>query len=292
MIRTLRENFDEVNIIIPFWAKSAATLLALGGSSIIMDEFGEGGPLDAQIGKASEDGPYFERESALNDEHSLNRVETRFKEMYEAMYLRIYQHNGINIHKTELSKQLLKHLSQFYDPLLRQINPYKLGEKRRILDIGGQYANRIMSQFGTVSSVEIRRLLQDYLVNACPDHGYVVDYAILSRFLGNKVKKTSEISPQYQEAITDLSLLFIENTDEDETIIDVFYKPAITNQKTPDHANDQTTPTPEDSQENIGLTALENQLIKNDKNSGDEKERNLKSVTAPNPEAGDGTSEE
>lgn len=51
IIRTLRMNFKTVNIIIPFWAKSAATLLSLGGSNIIMDEFGEFGPLDAQLGK-------------------------------------------------------------------------------------------------------------------------------------------------------------------------------------------------------------------------------------------------
>ena len=31
IIRTLKQNFETVNIVIPFWAKSAATLLSLGG---------------------------------------------------------------------------------------------------------------------------------------------------------------------------------------------------------------------------------------------------------------------
>jgi ClpP class serine protease len=35
MIRTFRKNFEHVNIIVPFWAKSAATLLSLGGTKII-----------------------------------------------------------------------------------------------------------------------------------------------------------------------------------------------------------------------------------------------------------------
>ena len=34
IIRTLRDSFEAVNIVVPFWAKSAATLLALGGSTI------------------------------------------------------------------------------------------------------------------------------------------------------------------------------------------------------------------------------------------------------------------
>ena len=144
IIRTLRKNFTTVNIIIPFWAKSAATLLSLGGTKIIMDEAAEFGPLDAQLGKARDDSPEFDSESALNDESSLSIIETRFKEMYESIYIRIYEHKKINIPKVELSKQLFENLSKFYDPLLKQIDPYKLGEKRRKLDIGAQYAKRIL----------------------------------------------------------------------------------------------------------------------------------------------------
>ena len=114
IIKTLRHNFTVVNIIVPFWAKSAATLLSLGGSKIIMDEFGEFGPLDAQLGKARDDSPEIERESALNDEHSLRRIETRFKEMFETIFIRIYEHKKINIPKAELSQQLFENLSKFY----------------------------------------------------------------------------------------------------------------------------------------------------------------------------------
>lgn len=173
-----------VNIIVPFWAKSAATLVSIGGSNIIMDEFGEFGPLDAQIGKAREDSPEFDRESALNDEHSISRIEVRLKEMYEAMYIRIYEHKKININKSELSNQLLSNLSRFYEPLLNKIDPYKLGEKRRKLDIGAHYARRILLQFGKADRDKARALV-DYLVNGCPDHGYVIDYDIMTGFLDN-----------------------------------------------------------------------------------------------------------
>lgn len=208
IIRTLRKNFETVNIIVPFWVKSAATLLSLGGSKIVMDEFGEFGPLDAQIGKEREDSPEFDRESALNDEHSLKRIEMRFKEMYEEMYISIYEHKQINIPKLEASKQLLKNLSNFYKPLLEQIDPYKLGEKRRFLEIGEKYATRILLQFTSIDE-EARRSFVDYLVNGCPDHGYVIDYDIVKVFLNNVFTPEEFAGIQYKGALTEFALLLL-----------------------------------------------------------------------------------
>ena len=215
IIRTLRNNFETVNIIVPFWAKSAATLLALGGSSIIMDEFAEFGPLDAQIAKEKDDSPYYERESALNDEHSLDRIETRYKMMYQSMYLDMYENDKISIHKNLLSKQLLNASLKFYEPLLKQINPYRLGEKRRILDLGKDYAEKILAQFNSTISTKKSILLVDYLVNRCSDHGFIIDYNTISIFLGDTVKESKEISAEYANALTDLSGYLIDpNTDD------------------------------------------------------------------------------
>jgi hypothetical protein len=187
IIRTLRANFKKVNVVVPFWAKSAATLVSLGGSTIIMDEFAEFGPLDAQLGEARDDSPEIERVSALNDEHSLRRVETRFKEMFETIFIRIYEHKKINIPKSELSKQLFENLSKFYEPLLKQIDPYKLGEKRRKLDIGSQYAFRILARYSEINDAQKIREFVDFLVDGCPDHGYVIDYDLMSKFLTTTV---------------------------------------------------------------------------------------------------------
>jgi hypothetical protein len=207
IIRTFRKNFETVNIIVPWWAKSAATLISLGGSRIIMDEFGEFGPLDAQIGKEREDSPEYDRESALNDEHSLQRIETRFKEMYEAMYLRIYEHQKINMPKNEVSRQLLENLSNFYKPILSQINPYKLGEKRRMLEIGEKYALRILTQFGK-TDIEKTRKFVEYLINECPDHGFIIDFDLVSLFLNN-IHTPDIFGGDYKEALSDLALLLL-----------------------------------------------------------------------------------
>ena len=124
--------------------------------------------------------------------------------------MRIYQHKNINIPKSELSKQLFKNLSLFYKPLLEQIKPYKLGENRRKLDIGGQYARRILLQFGSIKEPQSIRLLVDFLVEGCPDHGYVIDYDLLKLFLPTGVEMSNTWGADYSSQLTNLSFTLIE----------------------------------------------------------------------------------
>lgn len=219
IIRTLRNNFETINIIVPFWAKSAATLLSLGGTKIIMDEFGEFGPLDIQIAKERDDSPGFDRESALNDEYSLKRIENRSQTMFNNIFLNLYQASYIPINKNELSKQIFEYLAKFYEPLLKQLNPYKLGEKKRKLEIGEKYAERILALYNTNMTEVNKRQLVDYLINGCPDHGYIIDYSLISKFLPN-VMKSTEISKDYAKLLSNLSNLLIIN-DTDITFVDV-----------------------------------------------------------------------
>lgn len=217
IIKVLRNHFNEVNIIIPFWAKSAATLLALGGSNIIMNELGEMGPLDVQLLKEKDDSPEFDWESALNDEASLKRIEQRAQESYLRLYEATYISDQVRIHKSEISKQIFEFISGFYKPLLEQINPYKIGEKRRKLDIGAQYANKILIQYAPKMEPRLRKDLVDYLIYECPDHSYIIDYELLTKFLPN-VKEASEIDMQYKAALTKVSNYFIASEEEENLI--------------------------------------------------------------------------
>lgn len=204
IIRTLRNNFDNVNVIVPFWAKSAATLLSLGANSIIMDEFGEFGPLDIQIGVEKDDSPEVKMESTLNDEYSVRRIEARAQELYHQMFVNLHSSNEVKINKNELSNQLLQYLSSFYKPLLKQINPYNLGRKKRLLDIGEQYAVRILTSYNPSPDLKKKEFLIDYLVNRCPDHGYVIDYNLISLFLDNVVL-SKDIGTEYEKYLSVLT---------------------------------------------------------------------------------------
>jgi len=212
IIRTLRNNFKIVNIIVPFWAKSAATLLSLGANKIIMDEFGEFGPLDIQIAVERDDSPEIDRESALNDEYSVRRIEARSQELYHQMFTSLYTSDDIKINKIELSKQLLEYLASFYKPLLSQINPYHLGRKKRMLEIGHHYADRILTTYYPTLPDRNKFYLIDYLVNGCPDHGYVIDYNLISQFLTNVVR-SSDLGNDYENKLSLISTELIMNGD-------------------------------------------------------------------------------
>jgi hypothetical protein len=226
MIRALRTNFEIVNVIVPFWAKSAATLLSLGATKIIMDEYGEFGPLDMQLGKTKDDGTGVEMESALNDELSIERIEERFKDMYESMYLRIYNNPGISINKNDVSQQVIDSLTKLYSSILGQINPYLLGDKKRKLDIATHYAKRILVQFNkdNVTQSESAELVE-FLVNGCPDHGYILDYTLMQQLLPKIVFKTSDISLEYKKAIGELSMFLMLDQKPSERSISFLYNP-------------------------------------------------------------------
>jgi hypothetical protein len=236
IIRSFRKNFEKVNMIVPLWAKSAATLMCLGASTLVMDEYAEFGPLDAQLAKARDDSPEFERESALNDEHSLKQVESHFKLMFETIYIRLFEHKKINIPKAELSNQLLSNLSKFYEPLLQQIDPYKLGDKRRKLDIGAHYAKRILFQFKTSRDPRAIRELVDFLVDGCPDHGYVIDYDLMSLYLDNVLTPIEFSGDEYAKELSNLSLLLM--TPEDIDFVGFVIKPKLESQVEEDIVNE------------------------------------------------------
>lgn len=210
IIRTLHTNFEKVNIVVPFWAKSAATLITLGGTLIVMDEYAELGPLDVQLKEESDENPDGKMASALIDEHSLNRIEKRAQELYHSMFLDFQTSKDIKVAKSKLSDQLLMYISQFYKPLLDKIDPYEIGRKKRYLEIGEKYAERILAQYNSINS-EDRIKFIDYIVNGCPDHSFIIDFDLISIFLPN-VKKSIYFGEKYANTLTELSMLFVKNT--------------------------------------------------------------------------------
>lgn len=50
IIRILRRRYDHIGVIIPGWAKSAGTIIAMSADEILMEPLSAVGPIDAQIG--------------------------------------------------------------------------------------------------------------------------------------------------------------------------------------------------------------------------------------------------
>lgn len=209
IIKTLRKFFGRVNMIIPAYAKSAATLLALGASEIILDSFGEFGPLDTQVARERNDSPTFQWQTALVDESSLEMIEKRANAQFFKLFTDIYCNNEVNIERTELSRQVLHFLAEFYSPLLHKVDPYQLGENNRNLGIAETYGGKILALYSDISVEQGSRLVH-FLAHQCPHHGYIIDDVELRNF-GMHAKHSSEISVEYEVNLMQLSNLLIES---------------------------------------------------------------------------------
>ncbi len=108
---------EKFGIIIPHYAKSAATLLCLGGDELVMGSASEIGPIDPQIEIMDEYGRKF-NVSANSVEDALEVIE---------------EHSAGDPAKS------LK-----YMPLIEKINLNTLGQYRRALDSSQQYAKDLL----------------------------------------------------------------------------------------------------------------------------------------------------
>ena len=210
LIRTFREKYEVVNVIVPFWAKSAATLFAFGANRLVLHEFGELGPIDAQIKKDDEK----DREGgvlwAINVQSSLLQIEERSRQGMLEMFTKLRSRSGneeiVKIGRRQLAEMLLDYSAKFYQPLLQKIETIEIGVMARYLDIGKMYAKRILKQYTDTPEEKINELL-DFLVYECPDHGYVVDYEVLKSYLSYVIKADEEpFGADYYKVLEDLSI--------------------------------------------------------------------------------------
>jgi len=205
IIKYLHTIFGKVNIIAPFWAKSAATLLSLGGDEIILNEFSDLGPLDTQLVKEMDDRPRLFQDSALNVESTLEGLEERSRSLHLSVFQDVYGSDKVHINKTEMSKQIFDFVSKLYKPLLDKIDPFKIGENNRKLFIAENYSNDLLSKYHSNIPEKEKKAFVRFIVRSCPDHSYVIDYDRMHYFF-NFVKKSKEIGDKYCTLLEKISL--------------------------------------------------------------------------------------
>lgn len=211
LIKMFRTNFKEVNVIVPFWAKSAATIFALGASRLILDSCGELGPIDAQVYTVKEDAIGDDWSSALNTFASLKEIEDKALQNVTKMFRQLSEDETVEISRGHLFDALLDFSSNFYKPLLDKINTNEIGDMSRTLDVGTMYALRILTDFDTLNDRDRIAAFLNYITYECPEHGFVIDYEILRRYLPNVVLSSSEtVGEEVASIIQDLSLIFMD----------------------------------------------------------------------------------
>lgn len=164
--RLFQRRTEHFVTIVPQYAKSAATLIALGGSKLLLGREAEIGPLDVQILD-------LEREdfaSALNAVQSLERLNAFAATAIDQTMQLLIARSG---KKTDvLLPAVMNYVNGFLRPLLEKIDTIDLSKKSRELKIAEQYATRLLRKnYAPHEAASIAlSLVQDY-----PDHGFVID---------------------------------------------------------------------------------------------------------------------
>jgi hypothetical protein len=164
--RLFQRRVKRFAVVVPQFAKSAATLLALGANQLVLGRDAELGPLDLQVFDLREE----RYESALNAVQSLERLGAHaLSTVDQTMQLLMRR-----LPKTSdvLLPLALEYVATLLKPLFEKVDTIDYSRKSRDLKMAEEYAARLMrKQYGFARGRAIaRKLVENY-----PAHGFVID---------------------------------------------------------------------------------------------------------------------
>jgi hypothetical protein len=164
--RFFQRRASHFTVIVPSYAKSAATLMALGATELIMGRDAELGPLDVQMFDPERE----ELGSALNAVQSLERLNAFSMSAIDQLMPLLIRRTGRRI--DTLLPMVLNYVVTFVKPLLEKIDAVDYTKKSRELKVAEQYAIRLMkSRYAWPKASAVARSL----VEKFPTHRFVID---------------------------------------------------------------------------------------------------------------------
>jgi len=165
--RCIQRHCGSFSVIVPRYAKSAATLFALGASKIYLNDVGELGPLDVQLFDVDQE----RYASGLDEVQSLERLHSQALSMLDSTMQLLVRRTG---KRTDvLLPHTINYVTHFMRPLLEKIDAVHYTATARLLRVAEMYAVRLMEGAG-YSSEHAEQSAAD-LTHGYPEHGFAVD---------------------------------------------------------------------------------------------------------------------
>ena len=187
ILKLLRNSAKVINIIVPLYAKSAGTLICLGGDSLLMTSLSELGPLDTQIPE-EQDGTSPSYTSALNGFKALEQVQIHTIETLDMASKLIIHRSGMKM--SDAYSLAAEFSGRTSGTLYSQLDPKKIGEYARALEIGERYGNIILTRYMNWSDEKAEIVIKK-LVKSYPSHEFIIDIEELEK-IGLPVKSVAE----------------------------------------------------------------------------------------------------
>ena len=169
MGRCFHRRYESVRMFLPGPCKSAGTLLAIGGHELVVGDHGELGPIDVQQMRQDD---LWERASGLIESSALESLGQVAWDMFEKLVTETKDMSLGRITFKTAAEAASPIVSGVLSPIFAQIDPIKVGETARALQIASQYAELLGR-----SSRNLRDGYRgiDKLARGYPDHGFVID---------------------------------------------------------------------------------------------------------------------
>lgn len=169
MARCLQDKYSggEVSVLVTTFCKSAGTLLTIGAKGLGMADCAELGPLDIQIMKPDTLG---ERTSGLTPSQSLSTLRVEAFGCFEKFFLEILESSGYAITTKTAALIAARMTAGLFQPVYAQIDPMRLGEFQRAVQIAMEYGKRLDEWAANLKDKALVRLINGY-----PSHEFVID---------------------------------------------------------------------------------------------------------------------
>jgi Serine dehydrogenase proteinase len=160
--------------VIPRFAKSAATMLALGADKIYIGSDSEIGPIDVQITDTDRE----ERTSALDDTQAVEALHNAALEMADMVLILMQQRTRKKFQT--LMPVVFHFVADVMRPLFRNIDTARYVQMSRSLKVGEEYVKRLLltpriDPKDRYTEAEATRIAQS-LASEYPDHGFFINH--------------------------------------------------------------------------------------------------------------------
>lgn len=188
--RCLRHNYAEIRLVVPSFCKSAGTLIAIGASELVIGDLGELGPLDIQVSKPLE---FNEQGSGLDIQQALEVTLEHSLQAFRKTLLSIRYGGRLSTKLAgDFASQVVAGIAA---PLYAQIDPNRLGELQRAMQIAHEYGSRLDKYSSNLQEGALNRLIVKY-----PSHEFVIDRKE-AKELFKKVGKPSNAEVVFCKAV-------------------------------------------------------------------------------------------
>ena len=204
--RILQRTYEHVSVFVSGWCKSAGTLLAVCGHELIVGDRGELGPVDVQRGRPDD---LWESTSGLTETAAVTTLEEIAWSLFRKLVTETKQLSAGQISFKAAADAAVPIVSGMLTPIFAQIDPLKLGENARALNIASEYARRLDEHSKNLAT-SVESLISEY-----PDHGFVIDRKEAERLF----RIVEEPSAQLRELSTVLGETAVYPRDPDNPVL-------------------------------------------------------------------------